>query len=146
MKEREVKREKFSRYIQSKGFKSTKQRDDIVDVFLSSDKHISTEDLYLKVKIKNPSIGFATVYRTLKLLTDSGIAEEINFGDGHARYEKSLSGDSHHDHLICTRCGKIEEFENHEIEKLQEEVTKKYKFKMKKHKLEIYGVCVRCNK
>jgi len=145
LKEIKAKREIFAKYIQSQGYKSTKQRDDIVDVFLSSDKHISTEDLYLKVKVKNPSIGFATVYRTLKLLTDAGIAQEINFGDGHSRYEKALSKDSHHDHLICTKCGKIEEFENLKIEKLQKDVVKKYKFQMKKHKLEIYGLCKKCN-
>jgi len=143
-----VKREKkkvFREFISQKGLKSTRQRDVILDAFLSSDRHLSIEELYLKLRAKHPSIGYATVYRTLKLFAESGIAREIQFGDGQTRYEHVNEGE-HHDHLVCTRCGTIIEFENEAIEKLQDEVAARHDFLIETHKLELYGICAKCRR
>ncbi len=133
----------FREFITTKGLKTTRQRDVILDAFLSSDRHISIEELYLKLRAKHPRIGYATVYRTLKLFAESGIAREIQFGDGQTRYEHVAAGE-HHDHLVCTRCGTIIEFENETIEKLQDDVAEGYGFLIETHKLELYGICAKC--
>ena len=140
-----TKKKIFSDFIAQKGLKSTRQRDIILDFFLSSDRHMSLEELYLKLRAKHPNIGYATVYRTLKLLAESGIAREIQFGDGQTRYEHMMEGE-HHDHLVCTRCGTIAEFENETIEKLQAEVAASHGFLIETHKLELYGLCATCRK
>ena len=137
-------RQIFQNYAAAKGLKSTKQRDIILDCFLESKQHLSTEELYLKLKEKATGIGFATVYRTLKLFSESGIAREIHFGDGQTRYEHMHAGE-HHDHLVCTRCGAIVEFENETIEKLQNEVASQHGFTIVSHKLELYGFCAKCS-
>ncbi|MDO8444540.1 MAG: transcriptional repressor [Deltaproteobacteria bacterium] len=135
----------FARFIEEKGLKSTTQRDEIVNVFFTLKDHVSIEELHHKVQKKNPKIGYTTVYRTLKLLTESGLAHERQFGDGQARYEP-VTTEEHHDHLICLRCGTILEFENKKIEKLQEDVAKQHGFEVKNHKLELYGYCKKCRK
>lgn len=140
-----AKKKIFSDFITEKGLKSTRQRDIILDFFLSSDRHMSIEELYLKLRAKHPNIGYATVYRTLKLFAESGIAREIQFGDGQTRYEHVSEGE-HHDHLVCTRCGTIEEFENETIERLQAEVADSRGFLIETHKLELYGLCLKCRK
>lgn len=132
-------------YLVSNGLKSTTQRNTIVEVFLKTKDHIDIDSLYKKVKLKNSRIGYATVYRTMKLLKDSGIAAERHFGTRHAVYEPHLP-DHHHDHLICETCDKIVEFENETIENLQEVIARKYKFKLTSHKHELYGICLDCRK
>jgi Fur family ferric uptake transcriptional regulator len=138
------KKQAFLDFASAKGLKSTRQRDIILEGFLSAPQHLSTEELYLKLKESNPGIGFATVYRTLKLFAESGIAREIHFGDGQTRYEHLHAGE-HHDHLVCTRCGAIVEFENEAIEKLQTEVASQHGFTIINHKLELYGICGKCS-
>lgn len=135
----------FSDFISQRGLKSTKQRDIILDGFLSSDRHLSIEELYLKLRAKHQNIGYATVYRTLKLFAEAGIAREMQFGDGQTRYEHVGKGE-HHDHLVCTRCGNIEEFENETIEQLQAEVATSRGFLIERHRLELYGLCGSCRK
>ena len=133
----------FKERLKSQGLKSTAQRDDIARVFFESRGHVSIEDLYRDVKRVNPRIGYATVYRTMKLLKDSGLASELHFLDGEARYESAL-GAHHHDHLICEGCGKIEEFEETRIEVLQTEVARRLGFRITGHKMELYGLCRAC--
>lgn len=140
---KKAKKKIFREFIAEKGLKSTRQRDIILDAFLSSERHMSIEELYLKLRSKHPSIGYATVYRTLKLFAESGIAREIQFGDGQTRYEHTGEGE-HHDHLVCKRCGSIIEFENAAIEKLQDEIASSYGFLIQHHKLELYGLCAKC--
>lgn len=135
----------FNRYIADRGLKSTRQREVILQTFLETDKHIDIEELYQKVKDRNAAIGHATVYRTMKLLIECGLAHERHFGDGMARYEQ-VSRKHHHDHLICMNCGKIVEFENSAIEDLQEEVAREHGFQILDHKLEIYGRCQECSR
>lgn len=133
----------YSRYAKKKGLKSTKQRADIVRTFLLTDGHLSVEDLHHKVQEINPKIGYATVYRTLKLLSDCGIAVERRFDDGQTRYEH-LDPEEHHDHLICLGCGEIIEFEDKRIEKLQDELARSFSFRIVTHNLELYGYCRHC--
>jgi Fur family transcriptional regulator, ferric uptake regulator len=130
-------------YMTKKGLRSTDQRKLIVETFFRSDNHVSIEELLAQVRSQDPRVGYATVYRTLKLLTECGVANERRFGDGLTRYE--LADDvTHHDHLICVGCGEITEFEEPRIEELQERVARKYGFELRSHKHELYGVCPKC--
>jgi Fur family ferric uptake transcriptional regulator len=133
----------FREYLTKQGLKSTRQRDLILDEFLRSASHLSTEELYLRLRKKHPGIGYATVYRTLKLFAECGLAEERHFGDGQTRYE-SMAGEQHHDHLVCTSCGAIIEFENSRIEELQQKVAQEHGFQIVSHRLELYGKCDKC--
>ena len=142
---REKKKEIFREFIVQEGLKSTKQRDVILDFFLSSKRHMSVKELYRKLRARHPSIGYATVCRTLKLFARSGIAHEMRFGDGQTRYEHIAEGE-HHDHLVCIGCGTIAEFENKTIEELQADVADSHGFLIQSHKLELYGLCARCRK
>lgn len=135
----------FKEHLRRQGLKSTAQRDDIAHVFFASQRHISVEELYHEVKQVNPRIGYATVYRTMKLLTECGLAAERHFRDGEARYESVAEG-HHHDHLICERCGKIVEFEEARIEALQAEVAHRLGFRFTGHKMELYGLCRDCQR
>jgi len=136
-------KDKFREFMLDKGLKSTRQREIILDEFLRVGSHLSTEELYLRLRRKNPRIGYATVHRTLKLFAECGIAEQRHFGDGQARYEAS-DLDEHHDHLICISCGKIVEFEDPRIEQLQDEVARQHGFSIERHRLELYGCCESC--
>jgi Fur family ferric uptake transcriptional regulator len=133
----------FKDFLLTQGLKSTRQRELILDEFLCAGSHLSTEDLYLRLRKGNPHIGYATVHRTLKLFAECGIAEQRHFGDGQTRYEAS-DRDEHHDHLICVVCGKIIEFEDPRIEELQAEVAGKHGFSIERHRLELYGFCPDC--
>lgn len=134
----------FQDHLRRLGLKWTSQRDDIAKVFFAAKRHISVDELYREVKKVNPRIGYATVYRTMKLLTECGLASESHFLNGEARYE-STEG-HHHDHLICVQCGKIVEFEEERIEHLQAEVARKAGFLFTGHRMELYGICAPCQK
>lgn len=138
------KKKTFHAFASQLGLRSTRQRDIILDVFLSSHEHLSVEELYLKVKASSPGIGQATVYRTLKLFVDAGLAREMTLPDGQTRYEQQMAGE-HHDHLICTRCGVIVEFEDETIERLQQEIAKRYGFTLINHKMQLCGLCPACS-
>jgi len=130
---------RWKAYLQDNNLNTTQQRELIVDQFLRSRDHISVDELLNRVRKRNRKVGYATVYRTLKLLVDSGLAIQRQFGDGQARYE--VIGD-HHDHLICTKCGLILEFEDNEIEELQEQVAKRLGgFQVTRHRHELYAIC-----
>jgi len=130
-------------YISVNNLKITKQRRTVLKIFLESKDHVSVEELYNEVLKTEPKIGLATVYRTLALLTKSGLALEMDFGDGQKRYESSYRS-LHHDHMVCTECGKILEFNQPLIEKYQEEVAKQKNFKITSHKLDLFGLCQDC--
>ena len=127
-----------------KGLRSTAQRRLIIDTFFEGTSHMSIEDLLGEVRVHDRGIGYATVYRTLKLLAECGVASERRFGDGLSRYELADEASAHHDHLICTTCGKIIEFEEPGIERLQEEIAARYGFTISSHKHEMYGTCPDC--
>ena len=130
-------------YISVNNLKITKQRRTVLKIFLESKDHVSVEELYNIVLKVEPKIGLATVYRTLALLTKSGLALEMDFGDGQKRYESSYKS-VHHDHMLCTECGKILEFNHPLIEKYQEEVAMQKNFKITSHKLDLFGLCEDC--
>jgi len=136
--------EQLSGYLAGQGLRSTSQRDAILKTFVEAGQHLSAEELYARVKKTHPGIGYATLYRTLKLLAEAGLVEERRFEDGFTRFEYKNT-DAHHDHLICTRCGAIIEFENERIEALQHDVARKKGFKVQSHKLELYGLCAACS-
>lgn len=134
----------FRDWLRDRGLKTTSQRDDIARVFFGTDRHLSVEELYGEVRRVNPRIGYATVYRTLRLLKEAGLAAERHFDDAEARYEQTAEDEEHHDHFICERCQRIVEFSNDEIEALQEAIARKLGFVITRHRLELYGICRDC--
>jgi Fur family transcriptional regulator, ferric uptake regulator len=138
-KEKEI----FLEHIQKAGLRRTGQRDLILETFLRTEEHLTSEDLYWLVDRQDPSIGHTTVYRTLKLLTEAGLAREVRFGDNKTYYEHHYDHE-HHDHLICTECGTVKEFFSQEIENLQDEMAAKYGFTLSHHSLRMWGLCSEC--
>ena len=124
----------------AKGVKLTEQRRIIAQVMSKSNDHPDVDELYMRVSKIDPKISIATVYRTVKLFEESGILAKHEFKGSKARYEELNEG--HHDHLIDVKTGKIIEFVDHEIEKLQKKVAEKHGYKLVDHKLELYGVKV----
>ena len=137
----EEKLERFREFIRDRGLKTTRQRDDIARWFFSVKGHHNADEIYRQVQQESPGIGFSTVYRTMKLLCEAALVQERHFGDSEALYENVSS---HHDHCICTSCGKIMEFENSQIEALQESVARQFGFELRSHKMELYGLCASC--
>lgn len=133
----------FRKYVEEKGLRNTRQRDIILDAFLSADRHITVEELFNALKENNPGIGYATVHRNLGLLCEAGIADEIKIGNQKARYEPKL-GQKHHDHLICVKCKSFIEVHDDKIERLQDKLAEANEFIPVRHKLEIYGICKKC--
>src|SRR5438045_744077 len=137
--------EVFHQHIQRQGLKRTAQRYLILDVFLRTEDHVSGEDLYQLVREKDTAVGQTTVYRTLRLLTDAGLAREVRFGDGRAHYEHNYKH-QHHDHMICSECGKIIEFYSPELEAIQDAMAAKYRFQLTEHLLRMIGICADCRR
>jgi len=130
-------------YIAERGLKHSRQRDRIAETFFAMGGHVSVEELVARVRRIDPRVSVATVYRTMKLLSECGLAIPRHFGGGQTRYE-AAAGRAHHDHLICTGCGEIVEFANEKIESLQALVARRHGFEVESHKLELYGRCARC--
>jgi Fur family ferric uptake transcriptional regulator len=130
-------------WIEERGLKHSRQRDLIVETFFGMGGHVPVEGLVERVRSRDPHVSVATVYRTMKLLAESGLAVARRFDDGQTRYKAAGHGD-HHDHLICTSCGRIVEFENERIEELQLRVARSHGFEVQSHKLELYGRCDGC--
>ena len=133
----------FKEYLAAKKLKQTAHRKIILETFLADEGHRSVEDIYRKVRSEDSRIGYTTVYRTMKLLIQAGLAREIDLADGLTRYEH-LYNHTHHDHLVCTACGTSIEFLNAEIEKIQNAASARLGFKVLDHKLQIYGLCALC--
>ena len=136
--------EKFKTILKENSLKFTKQRELILKFLYENDDHFTPEDIYILLKKEYPeiNIGIATVYRTLTLLEESGIASSISFGAQGKKYELGLK--KHHDHLICTECGNIIEFYDDTIEEQQEKIAKNFNFKMTDHTMKIIGICKNC--
>ncbi len=146
-KSERFKAEDFKKIIRSMGLKITEQRLLILQSLYDSEiksgeRHVTAQELYEKVIAKDSSVGFATVYRFLRDLADKNHVTEVRMGGQASRYE--LSTHDHHDHLTCTSCGKIVEFENPKIEKLQLQVAEYFGFKLTNHVLELFGLCASC--
>jgi len=132
-------------FMLRRGLRSTEQRRLIIDTLFTAREHVTIDRLLEQVRVTDPKVGYATVYRTLKLLTESGVAQEHHFGDGHTRYELADS-EAHHDHLICVECGSITEFEEPAVEALQDRIASRHGFEIRAHKHELYGVCADCQR
>ena len=133
----------FSARVRARGSRLTNQRVKIAKMFYENDQHVSIDELYARVRAAHPEIGYATVYRTLKLMVDCEMATAHQFDSGRLRFER-YHEDDHHDHLICTKCKGITEFEDDRIEELQEEVARNLGFQLTSHKMELYGLCTDC--
>lgn len=132
-------------HLQRAGLRRTGQRDLILETFLRTEEHLTSEDLYRLVQREDPTVGHTTVYRTLKLLTDAGLAREVRFGDNKTYYEHHYNHE-HHDHMICTGCGKVIEFYSAEIEALQDQMADNFGFMPTHHSLRLWGLCSDCQK
>ncbi len=124
------------------GLKHSAVRDVVVEEFLRAGAHVSIEGLLERVRARVPATGYSTVYRTLRLLEAQGFATARDFGGAHTLFEPADV--HHHDHLVCVRCGAVREFEDPEIEKLQERAAQRLGFRLTSHRLELYGVCAAC--
>jgi len=133
------------RHLKRVGLKQTAQRDTILRTFLETRDHLSTDELHRLVQKKDAGIGYTTVYRTLKLLAECGLASEVAFHDGIARYEHQYNRRSHH-HMVCTECGSSVEFFSHEVEQLEQEIGRRHHYATTRHTFQIYGVCEDCRK
>ena len=132
-------------HLQRAGLRRTSQRDLILETFLRTEDHLTSEDLYRLVKRLDPNLGHTTVYRTLKLLTEAGLAREVRFGDNKTYYEHHFKHE-HHDHMICTDCGRVIEFYSPEIESLQDQMADNFGFRPTHHSLRMWGICRECQK
>lgn len=135
----------FQDYLSHEGLKFSAQRMKIFETVLEGVKHLTANEIYRNVQKKYRGIGYATIYRTLRLLCEAGLCVELKCEDGTCRYE--LAGrDAHHDHLICTKCGRFVEVVDPEIERLQERLFKVNGFFPQRHRMELYGICKKCKK
>lgn len=132
---------RLASYMLERGLKHTRQRAQILKVFLEAGGHTSIDDLLLLVQAEMAGVGYATVYRTMKLFAEAGVAHERHFQDGQTRYEPVVT-DEHHDHLICMDCGKIFEFEDPTIEARQSDIARAHGLRVTSHRHEIYGACI----
>lgn len=132
-------------HLKRVGLKHTAQRDTILHTFLETREHLSTDQLFRLVRKKDAKIGFTTVYRTLKLLAECGLASEVAFHDGIARYEHQYNRRSHH-HMVCTVCGSSVEFFSPEVGKLEHEIGRKHHYRTTRHTFQIYGTCEDCQR
>lgn len=134
----------FKQLLKANALKFTIQREVILEMLYNSDEHLTPEALHHLIQEKHPELntGIATVYRTLSLLEDSDMVTSLSFGAQGKKYE--LGAKDHHDHLICTQCGTIEEFVDEEIENKQHKIAEEFGFLMQEHSMQIYGICRAC--
>ncbi len=137
--------ERFRHYLRDHRQPLTRQRDRVAEVVLTSDDHLSAEQIRRRLKEAGDSVGLATIYRTLDLLVQSGLVRAHDFGQGYRRFEP-MPAQAHHDHLICVRCGKVEEFAHDRLERMLPIIADEYGFQPERHRVEIYGVCRDCQR
>lgn len=133
----------LAEYLKRRGLKQTTQRETVLRLFLEAPKHLSMEALAERVRREDPRIGTSTVYRCLKLFAEAGLAKESRFQGGRTCFERGHAAEPHH-HLICTRCGRISEFQNPLIEAVAEKVCHELDFKAQETRMELYGLCSAC--
>ena len=136
-------RAKLDAYLARHNLKHTRQRDVILEAFLASEGHMTSEDLHERVHAGHPEIGAATVYRALKLFSEAGIASTSHFREGVTLYEHQAT---HHDHLVCLGCGEIVEFECEMIEDAQTRIAVEFGYRLTNHRHDLYGYCPVCQK
>lgn len=134
----------FKTILKQNKLKFTNQREIILYTLYNNEQHFTSEELYMLIKQEYPdlSVGIATVYRTLTVLEENGLVSSISLGTQGKKYE--IANKPHHDHIICEKCNKIVEFENEEIEALQDSIAKNNGFKLTYHLMQLYGICGEC--
>ncbi len=137
--------ERFRRYLRDHHQPVTRQRDRVAEVLLSSDDHLSVGQIRSRLRAGGEAVGLATIYRTLDLLVQSGLVRAHDFGQGYRRFEP-MPEQAHHEHLICVRCGKVEEFAHERLERMLPIIADEYGFQPERHRVEIYGVCRDCQR
>jgi len=134
----------FENYLAEKNMRLTRPRKVILQTLLQSESHMDVEELYEKAKEVDKNVGISTVYRAINILVECGLAQENTLFEDKKFYE-GVYGRSHHDHLVCTQCKKIEEFHHPMIERFQEKTAEKHEFTIITHQMTLFGVCQNCN-
>src|SRR5262245_5862609 len=139
--EKQAAKQKFLEFLANKNLRMTSQRMAIIDTAFSTDKHFTAEQLLEWARLRDQSVSRATVYRTLPLLTESGLVREMDFGKDYKFYDPNYAEHPHHNHIICQDCEKIVEFESDKIEQLENEISQRLGFSVKTHRLQITANC-----
>lgn len=134
-------RQRFLDFLAHKNLRMTKPRQAIIEVVFSTKKHFTAEELLGWARRRDKSVSRATVYRTLPLLTESGLVREMDFGQDHKFYDPNYAERPHHNHIICQDCGKIVEFESEKIEQLESDISRQLGFSVRAHRLQIMATC-----
>jgi Fur family ferric uptake transcriptional regulator len=134
---------RFQEYLSARNLRMTPERRSVLEVILNQEGHFDAEELLQFLRGEKTPVSRATLYRTLDHLREAGLVKMHRFGPGQALYEQSY-GRQHHDHMVCDTCGRVIEFVNDEIERLQEEVCRQHGFRPTNHVMQIYGLCDDC--
>jgi len=140
-----IPRDKFKNYLAKKGLKFTPERETILEEVFTFHNHFDIDQLYEKIHRRDRALSRATIYRTIPHLVNCGLIREVLRCQNRTQYEH-IFGHEHHDHLVCVKCGNVIEFNEKRIEKLQDEICKKYDFTPVEHRLGIRGYCKRCQR
>ncbi len=142
-REQQAPHEHFRKFLQEGQYRITPERFDVLDAVLAWDDHFDADNLFIYLKNNGSKVSRATVYKTLALLHECGLVSRYRFSQGHAQYEKTTDR-PHHDHMVCTKCGKIVEFENSRVERLQDDACAQFGFTPMYHSFQIFGICLEC--
>ncbi|HEU5041687.1 MAG TPA: Fur family transcriptional regulator [Gemmatimonadales bacterium] len=137
--------DRFRRHLRDHHQPVTRQRELVAQAVFLSEEHLSVEEIIRRLKERGEAIGTATVYRTLELLVDSSLVRAHDFGEGFKRYEP-MPAQTHHEHLICERCGRVVEFQNVQLERMLPMIADEHAYQHQRHRVEIYGVCSECRR
>jgi Fur family ferric uptake transcriptional regulator len=135
--------ERFRRWLRDQRLPVTRPRDVIAELVIGSDGHESAGTIAAQLKARGERVGTATIYRTLDLLVQSGLVRANEFGEGFRRFERA-AGKEHHEHLVCTRCGRVVEFTNERLERMLPVIADEHGFRHERHRVEIFGTCRQC--
>jgi Fur family ferric uptake transcriptional regulator len=139
-------KQRFKEFLAGKNLRLTSQRQTIIETAFGTQQHFTAEQLLEWSRRKDRSVSRATVYRTLPLLTESGLVREMDFGKDHKFYDPNYAEHPHHNHIICQDCDKIVEFESEKIERLETEISQRLGFSVKAHRLQITATCEQLKK
>ncbi len=139
--DKEAAKQKFIEFLDGKNLRMTSQRQAIIDTVFGTEEHFTAEQLLEWAREKDSSVSRATVYRTLPLLMESGLVQELNLGKDYKYYDPNYTDHPHHNHIICQDCEKIVEFEDEKLEQLEEEISKQLGFSLRTQKLQISASC-----
>ncbi len=135
--------EAFRQHLKKSGLRYTPEREQIIREIFTTHDHFDVDTIYFRMRQSGTSVSKASVYRLIPLLIEGGLINEVFFEDGHMHYEH-IFGHEHHSHIRCTECRRIEEFKDSRLDKISDELSKKYGYRVSGHKFEVYGLCPQC--